>query len=217
MENKMHHDKRIIIAELIGLFFILPLFLALQNVSRPLLFSILIAACVYIVIRSFKLTRFKAFWHFPKDFNIWKGVFFRSIIILILSCLAMLILPHYGWFSLPKYSLKLWLLVMIFYPLISVLPQEIIWRFYLLEITQNIFPARYMRILISAFLFGWLHIIYLNVFSVIATIYLGLHLAYCYYKGEKSIWPLWVEHTIAGQIIFTIGLGIYFYNGSPAM
>ncbi len=200
--------------EILGLFILLPLILALYNSSRRLFFPLLIMACIYIIGRSLKYVNWRAFWHFPKELSIWRGVFLRSLLILILSIIAMFILPHHGWFSLPQYSWKLWLMVMVFYPLISVLPQEIIWRFYLLEATKTILPHRYMRVLVSALLFGWLHIIYLNIFSLIATIYLGLQLAYSYYQGEKSIWPLWVEHALAGQIIFTLGLGTYFYNGS---
>ncbi len=205
-------QARLVWLEIICLFMLLPLFLSVQNFSRAILYPILITACAYIIWRSFKLIDWKAFWHFPKSLSLWRNVFLRIFIVLILSCIAMFILPHQGWFSLPKYSLKLWLMVMIFYPLVSVLPQEIIWRFYLLEGTKYILPQRYMRIILSAFLFSFVHIIYFNAFSLIATFYLGFPLAFSYYQGKKSFWPVWVEHSLAGQIIFTIGLGVYFYS-----
>lgn len=199
--------------ELIIVFIGLPLVVSIYAFPRPILYSILAATCIYIILRNLRTIDWHAFWHLPRSQKIWLNVAGRTLILLLLSIIAMLILPNKGWFLLPQYNIWLWLAIMILYPIISVLPQEIIWRFHLLENTKNILPNRNLRIIVSAVLFGWVHIIFGTIFAVIATIYLGLQLAYAYYQGQKSFWVVWVEHSLAGQIAFTIGLGVYFYNG----
>ncbi|MFV0322104.1 MAG: type II CAAX prenyl endopeptidase Rce1 family protein [Alphaproteobacteria bacterium] len=199
--------------ELIIVFIGLPYIIAVYHFPRPILYSILATACIYIILRNLHTIDWRAFLVFPRSKTIWFNVVGRTLILLLLSIIAMLILPNKGWFLLPKYNIWLWLAIMVLYPVISVLPQEIIWRFHLLENTKNILPSRQLRIIVSAVLFGWVHIIFGTVFAVVATIYLGLQLAYAYYQGQKSFWVVWVEHSLAGQIAFTIGLGVYFYNG----
>lgn len=198
-------------AELLIIFIGFPLVISVYNLQRPILYSILTAVCIYIILRNLHVIDWQAFWHIPRNRAIWLNMAGRTLILLLFSVIAMFVLPNRGWFLLPQYNMGLWLAVMILYPVISVLPQEIIWRFHLLENTKNIMPNRNIRIIVSALLFGWVHIIFGTVFAVIATIYLGLQLAYAYYQGHKSFWVVWVEHSLAGQIAFTIGLGVYFY------
>ena len=41
---------------------------------------------------------------------------------------------------------------------------------------------------------------------------LGLLLAYRYTE-TRSVWAAWIEHTLYGWLVFTVGLGLYFFTG----
>ena len=111
-----------------------------------------------------------------------------------------------------------WLLIMILYPLLSVLPQEILFRVCLTDILSTAcwgkLHSPLIPILGSALLFGWAHIIYAGYVALISTCLAGLALAWNYHRNREqpgAMWPLFLEHGLYGQIIFTTGLGHYFY------
>jgi hypothetical protein len=33
------------------------------------------------------------------------------------------------------------------------------------------------------------------------------------YEATRSFWAVWIEHTLWGWLVFTIGLGGYFFTG----
>lgn len=73
-------------------------------------------------------------------------------------------------------------------------------------------------LLISATLFGWVHIIFGTWLSVFLAAVAGLSF-YRTYRKCRSLAAVWLEHTLIGVSVFTIGLDNYFYLGptSPAL
>ena len=72
----------------------------------------------------------------------------------------------------------------------------------------------WIPILGSALLFGWAHVIYAGYGAMLSTCLAGLALAWNYHRNrhaQGALWPLLLEHALYGQIIFTTGLGHYFY------
>jgi membrane protease YdiL (CAAX protease family) len=114
-------------------------------------------------------------------------------------------------FSLIKSAPMLWLLVMILYPVFSVYPQELLYRAYFYHRYKPLFGNGAGMIAVSAFLFGFVHIIFGNWISMTLTA-IGGFLFGLTYRKSGSLLLACLEHALFGDFIFTIGMGHYFYH-----
>ena len=115
-------------------------------------------------------------------------------------------------FGLPLERPFLWLVIMVLYPLLSVVPQEIIFRSFFLKRYALVIPATYMQIT-NAMAFGWVHIIMQN-WIAIAFSAIGGWMFCDTYRKTKSLAAASFEHALYGCFIFTVGLGVFFYHGN---
>lgn len=106
-----------------------------------------------------------------------------------------------------------WLVVMIAYPVASALPQEIIYRSLFFERYQVLFPSTALLIIANGALFGLGHLFYMNWITISMTAFGGAIMGWAYLRG-RSMLLAWVLHALAGQLVFTAGLGRYFYSGA---
>lgn len=114
---------------------------------------------------------------------------------------------------LPRERTGLWLLILLLYPLLSVLPQHVLFRTFFLQRYPPLFGnGKFMRS-INALLFGWAHAFFLNPLAPILSLIAGYLLADTWQRS-RSLRLTCLEHALYGQIIFTTGLGWFFYNGS---
>jgi uncharacterized protein len=135
----------------------------------------------------------------------------------VLACTAIGLLV---WYFLPEKFLlfpqerpALWAMVMLLYPLLSVIPQELIFRPFFFNRYRALFATPMLMLCTSAITFGFAHIIFQNWVSVTLCIAGGYLFARTYAR-TKSLALVWMEHAIYGCFVFTIGLGTYFYHGS---
>lgn len=139
-----------------------------------------------------------------------RGILIRSLLVfggaLALTCLFF---PEWL-FGFPKQRPLLWLVVMLLYPILSALPQEFIYRTFMLRRYEPLFGPR--TFWVSALAFGFLHIVYLNAVAVGLSIIAGWMFTRNYEK-TRSLAAVAVEHALYGCIVFTIGLGRFFYSG----
>lgn len=133
---------------------------------------------------------------------------------LALAALLYLLAPHLL-FSLPQQRPGLWLMVMLFYPILSVYPQELIYRAFFFYRYAPLFPGVHCRIAVSALSFGFMHIIFHNWIAVILTTIGGILFARSYVRSRSIALSSW-EHTLYGCLLFTLGLGPFFYSGGLA-
>ncbi|MEO0791082.1 MAG: CPBP family intramembrane glutamic endopeptidase [Pseudomonadota bacterium] len=113
----------------------------------------------------------------------------------------------------PIYRTELWLFVMFAYPIMSVLPQELVYRTFFFHRYGPLFgEARWLAILVNGLAFGFGHIIFGNWIAVVGTTVIGLLLA-CRYEQTKSFQAIWLEHSLYGCLVFTVGLGRFFFTG----
>jgi hypothetical protein len=115
-------------------------------------------------------------------------------------------------FDLPRRQPLLWLAVLVFYPLVSVYPQELVFRAFVLERYRPVFGDGRLMAAASAVAFGFVHIIFGNLLAVVLS-GVGGWLFARRYQRSRSLLATSVEHALYGQLIFTIGLGTYFYHG----
>jgi uncharacterized protein len=105
-----------------------------------------------------------------------------------------------------------WLLIIILYPLLSVVPQELIYRAFIFHRYSELIIRNRLRVHLSALAFSFVHIIYFNYVAVFLTYGAG-YLFGRTYNETRSLLAVSVEHAIYGIFLFTIGLGKYFYQG----
>jgi hypothetical protein len=120
--------------------------------------------------------------------------------------------PH-AFLSFPRFNPRLWLLVMLLYPVLSALPQELVYRTFFFHRYGALFGSRRgLAIALNGALFGFGHIVMQNLAAVLLSALLGVVLA-ARYDRHRSLWAAWLEHTLWGQFVFTVGLGRYFFTG----
>lgn len=119
-----------------------------------------------------------------------------------------------GWLLvLPRQQPLLWALVVVFYPLLSVYPQELLFRAFLLYRYAPVFGTGTRAAAASAVSFGLAHLMFHNVWSVALTL-VGGWLFARRYQRTRSLLTVCVEHALYGVLAFTIGLGALFYHGA---
>lgn len=116
-------------------------------------------------------------------------------------------------FALPRRNPLLWLAVMVLYPMLSVYPQELIFRSFLFHRYALVFGRGPGLVAASAAAFGYVHILFGSWFSVASSGIGGLIFA-TRYQRSRSLFTASVEHSIYGILVFTVGLGRYFYHGT---
>ncbi|QIE54592.1 CPBP family intramembrane metalloprotease [Pikeienuella piscinae] len=120
--------------------------------------------------------------------------------------------PH-RFLDLPQHRTGLWLAIMAFYPLLSALPQEIIYRSLFFERYGALFPSKWAAVTANGAAFALGHLFFANGVTLSMTAVGGAFMGWAYLR-HRSFGLAWVLHSLAGQIIFTVGLGIFFYHGA---
>jgi membrane protease YdiL (CAAX protease family) len=117
-------------------------------------------------------------------------------------------------FNLVRSRPGLWALVMLLYPVLSVYPQGIIYRAFLMHRYQPLFASPgvspWVMILVSAVAFALMHLVFRNPLAVALTFVGGLLFAWRY-RQTGSLLVSSFEHALYGCFLFTIGLGSFFY------
>ena len=114
---------------------------------------------------------------------------------------------------LPLYDRFRWYQLLIAYPIVSVIPQSILFRLLLFEGFGDLFPGARSRLIASAALFGLAHIVFRNP-SVMLLCAIGGFFINHTYQRTRSVLMSAIEHTLYGYIIFTIGMAEYFSEGT---
>ncbi|HZW10726.1 MAG TPA: CPBP family intramembrane glutamic endopeptidase [Phycisphaerales bacterium] len=129
-----------------------------------------------------------------------------------ITALVLAITPREA-FGLPRRDPTLWAAIMVLYPLVSVYPQEVIFRAFFFHRYAGLLRGRWAMIGASAVAFGWAHIVFQNAVSIPMTL-IGGALFSLTYERSRSVFAASVEHALYGCLVFTVGLGHYFYDGS---
>jgi len=99
-------------------------------------------------------------------------------------------------------------------PLVSALPQEVVFRPLFFRRYDGILPAGVRtRVLLNAALFSLAHLMYWNWVVLAMTFFGGLAFAHAY-EIRRNFPQAVILHALAGVIVFALGLGIYFYSGN---
>jgi hypothetical protein len=143
---------------------------------------------------------------------VW-GIGLRLMLVVVASAtLTQLLVPE-RFLSFPRLATVQWMAVMTLYPLLSALPQEVIFRSFFFRRYQSLFPTNVAMLVANSLAFGVTHLIFHNWVAPTLSVVAGVMLARSY-QQHRSLGLVWAEHALYGCIAFTTGLGWFFYHGS---
>lgn len=126
----------------------------------------------------------------------------------------------YTWKWMPEHFLKfpkerpwIWLMVMLLYPVLAALPQEIIFRCFFFHRYRKLFHSPTVMIIVNGVSFGMFHMFYGNWIAPVLSGLGGCLFGYRYHRSD-SLPVVALEHALWGNLLFSNGLGWYFYSGS---
>ncbi|GIU00299.1 hypothetical protein TSL6_08050 [Sulfurovum sp. TSL6] len=202
-----------LICELLGIFVIIPaiIYALLPLPFIPILWLITFL-CIWAVSKDKTFDR-DSLWRASELKKNYKGMLKQFLIItVVMMALVYVFIPDHL-FSLIKEDPLVWSLIVILYPLISVFPQELLYRTFFFHRYKMLFKKKWQIITVNTLLFGYMHIIFQNWVAVGLTV-LGGFLFASMYERTRSTLLVSVAHALYGELIFTVGLGTYFYTGT---
>lgn len=130
-----------------------------------------------------------------------------------LTGLAIMRLTHPGFMlSLSPERVRFLLMLWCLYPLLSALPQELIFRSLFFHRYGGLFSSPTHARLANAALFSLAHLMYWSWVVLALTFVGGWIFAHVYLR--RGFPAVWVLHGISGNVLFTVGMGRYFFSGN---
>lgn len=186
--------------ELIIITLLIPLVIIFLNLQTYVILF-LIFTCFFIYI--FRKEDLKKI-HLPKNRYVYKKLVFKDLSLFIF---LILFLDLLGQVKLIFYDLKNFhylILLSLIYLVFSVIPQEIIFRYYFFTRYKDVFKSKYILITVNSFIFSIFHVIYLDI-KIIFITFLGSLLFSANYMKFNSLILVILQHFLFGQIFFMLG------------
>lgn len=199
-------------AEFLALFVGVPVLMAVFFGHYPLFAAVLaltaVAAALLAVTPGFRWSELR---RLPGRRAVLPGLGLIALAAVACLSVAAWLVPE-RLFEFPQHRPKLWAAVMIAYPFASALPQELIFRPLFFHRYGALFGTPALAVTANALVFGLGHLFYMNPVTIAMTVLAGgiFALAYRHHGFVAAV----ILHAVAGQIVFTSGLGIYFYHGA---
>ena len=196
-------------------FFLPPMLYLIRYQVASRIFFVLAAAAAFCSLVLFKDPGFdrRILWrwdHFGRYAKSILCIFLPTSI--VLSVISLVFLPD-KFLAFPSTRPMLWLAVMLFYPLLMALPQEIVFRSFFFQRYRSLFANSRQMVLLNALSFSLAHLFYANWVAVVLSFCGGILFAWRYHVSQ-SLPLVSLEHALWGNYLFTIGIGWYFYSGS---
>lgn len=197
--------------EMAVLFFVIPFLYFLRLFNIPVLgflWALTLVTVIYLwrepKVRFHKLFR----WTPPPGALAF--VLKRFLILATFVCLVVYAWTPDRFFDFPRERPGVWLAVMFFYPLFSVIPQALIYRIFFEIRYRPLFKRQGVYLIFGAIAFSYMHLIYENWVAIAAT-FVGGFFFLKTYMDTRSFLLSSLEHALYGCLMFSVGLGHYFY------
>ncbi len=142
----------------------------------------------------------------------WRALALRFAVSTVLLALALWAYRPEWLFRLPQQRPGLWLAVVTLYPLLSVLPQGLVFRVLYQHRYAVGFSSPLLARAAGAALFSLAHVPFGNGIAPLFTL-VGGALFLRTYERTGSLAMSCIEHALYGNLLFTLGWGVYFYHG----
>jgi membrane protease YdiL (CAAX protease family) len=203
----------LLMLEFFGFFVIPPLLISLRIIPNlPIPYLLVAAVAGFLILRRNAAVRSAMLFQWRGIWPQLVPVLLRDAILLILLGLAVRIFAPEFLFSLVRRQPLFWALIMLLYPLLSVCPQEFLYRAFFFQRYQPLFGSGRGMIAASSLAFSFVHIIFGNWLAV-GLCGLGGLLFSLTYQRSGSLLLASIDHALFGNFIFTIGLGEFFHHG----
>ncbi len=106
-----------------------------------------------------------------------------------------------------------WMMVMFFYPVLSALPQEFVFCTFFFVRYKNLFPKTSSMVAASTVVFAYAHVLFINPVAPLLSLIGGYFFASTYAQ-RRSLALVTIEHALYGNMLFTLGIGWYFWGGA---
>jgi membrane protease YdiL (CAAX protease family) len=203
----------LLMLEFFGFFVIPPLLISLRIIPNlPIPYLLVAAVAGFLILRRNAAVRSAMLFQWRGIWPQLLPVLLRDAILLILLGLAVRVFAPEFLFSLVRRQPLFWALIMLLYPLLSVCPQEFLYRAFFFQRYQPLFGSGRGMIAASSLAFSFVHIIFGNWLAV-GLCGLGGLLFSLTYQRSGSLLLASIDHALFGNFIFTIGLGQFFHHG----
>jgi hypothetical protein len=118
-----------------------------------------------------------------------------------------------GFLRLPRESPRLWGVVAVLYPLLSVLPQGILFRVFFLHRYEPLFGHGAAMLVAGTIAFSFAHVIFRNAVALGVTALGGL-IFMLSQMATGSMLIASLEHAVYGVAAFTFGMGRFLFLGA---
>ncbi len=182
----------------------------------PYMFTFLWGAALYsfIVLRCFEKVSLRDLWR-------WEALTWAHLrpILARFSLCTVGMIGFCLWYDpdrflfLPQTNPTFVLILCCLYPVISALPQELIFCSFFFKRYGVMFGTTMRVMIASAVVFSFAHVLYINWVAPMLSLIAGLIFADTY-RRYHSLALVTIEHGLYGNVLFIIGLGWYFYGGA---
>jgi membrane protease YdiL (CAAX protease family) len=216
-DNARPMDRLGLALELVLLFVGIPAAMARRLVPRAPIPVLLVAAagCSVVLMRDPSFDR-TALWNArgAREYGVAMLLGFVQLAVALTALVAWR--APASLFDLVLSRPLLWALVMVLYPLVSVYPQEIIYRAFFFHRYAPLLPDTASRVAVSALVFAFGHVFFPRPWIAMGLTFAGGVLFGWHYAESRSLLLASIEHALFGQLMFTIGLGRFFYHGGDS-
>jgi hypothetical protein len=149
----------------------------------------------------------------PRDLAFAAG--FAAILFAAALALTAAIKPA-ALLSLPRHAPGLWLMILALYPLVSALPQEVMFRTLFFTRYRALFRSDRAAMAFNAAAFSLAHLFLWNWVALALTAAGGVAFSAAYRAAGpgRGLMTATLLHALAGMALFTSGLGTFFYHGA---
>lgn len=204
----MHMNKIFKILELFLLFVVVPGLLATSLPGYVKLSSV-ICALLYVCFVSYKnrtgIINFKITYKKPPVAFVIR-VAIVSVLLIALGVVLIQFIDSSLLFIVVKQKTLLWVVILFVYAFLSVIPQELIYRRFFYNRYSSLFSNKKLFSIINVICFSWCHVFLNNIWVMLITVLGGILFVYTYEKERNLRWVV-IEHSIYGNLVFTLGLG----------
>jgi membrane protease YdiL (CAAX protease family) len=199
--------------ELAGIFLVLPLLVRWRVIAAPRLvvLALVTLACIGLLWRDPTFDRSRLFSLGRLRGSLGSIALRGALAAVLIGALVLLLRPS-ALFAMPTREPGLWLAGLVLYPLLSAWPQEVVFRLFFFHRYEPLLGAGGTMLAANAVAFGFLHVIYQSPVATLLSLPAGLLLGLTWRRTGR-LGPVWLEHSIYGLLLFTLGLGGYFFDG----
>lgn len=195
-----------LLTEFFLLFIVLPVSFAMEYpIAVKIVFAVLGFGYILFVLKRIERISFRL----NRDINwkaFWKPTMIKFVIIALVTIGYMLYRDPDALFYVPRTNLGLFVIILFVYSVLSVWPQEVIYRTFYFERYQRLFQSRPLLIFLNAIVFSLAHIFFRNTLVLVLTFIGGILFALTYIK-VRSTTLVSIEHALYGNWLFTVGMG----------